>query len=73
MDRLCKGALWALTVMVFVSVLFADFFPLPLGAYASQRFLLAGLLALAVVISVALWMYRNGAIAIQRRSWTGTA
>lgn len=66
MDRLCKGALWALTVMVFVSVLFADFFPLPLGAYASQRFLLAGLLALAVIISGALWMYRHGWIAVQR-------
>lgn len=60
MGRLCKGTLWAIATMVLVSVLFADFLPLPLGSYASQRFLLAGFLALVVVVSGALWVHRNG-------------
>ncbi|OHY82252.1 hypothetical protein BCA33_07470 [Marinobacter sp. AC-23] len=46
-----NAALWLLVAAVFFCVLFADFLPLPFGGYASQRFILAGLLGLAVVFA----------------------
>lgn len=55
-----KAALWLLVTAVFVCVLFADFLPLPLGGYASQRFMLAGLLGLAIVFSVTVLVHQYG-------------
>ncbi|WP_328186526.1 O-antigen ligase family protein [Marinobacter sp. OP 3.4] len=59
--RTTQTVLFSLVVaMVFVIVLFADLLPLPLGDYASQRFLLVGFLALGCSSAVAVWVSRNG-------------
>ena len=60
MQKTWNSALWLLVISVFISVLFADFLPLPFGAYASQRFILAGLLGLAVSFSAVLLVYQRG-------------
>jgi len=55
-----SAALWLLVAAVLVCVLFADFLPLPFGGYATQRFILAGLLGLAVVFALTILVYRHG-------------
>jgi len=55
-----NAALWLLVAAVFVCVLFADFLSLPFGGYASQRFILVGLLGLVVVFSLTVLVYRYG-------------
>lgn len=55
-----KAALWLLLAAVFICVLFVDFLPLPFGGYASQRFMLVGLLGLAVVFPLTVLVYRYG-------------
>lgn len=52
--------LWFVVAAVFVSVLFADFLPLALGGYASQRFMLVWLLAAVVSVAGAVLVNRNG-------------
>ncbi len=60
MQKARNAALWLLVAAVFVSVLFADFLSLPFGGYASQRFILAYLLALVVSFSVVVLIYQRG-------------
>jgi len=60
MQKSWNTALWLLFVAVFASVLFADFLSLPFGGYASQRFILVGLLGLAVSFAVVILVYRHG-------------
>ena len=55
-----KTLLWFIVAAVFVGVLFADFLPQPLGGYASQRFVLVGLLAVVVSAAGAVLVSRNG-------------
>jgi O-antigen ligase len=47
-------------VAFFLLVLFADFMPMPVGSYATQRFFLVGFLGLVVVFSSAFLIYRDG-------------
>lgn len=68
MGKTWNAVLWLVLVAVFVSVLFVDFLPLPLGGYASQRFILAGLLALSVSVSTTMLVYRHG-LALFRFIW----
>jgi O-antigen ligase len=58
MQKSWNVALWLLLVIVFISVLFADFLSLPFGGYASQRFILAGLLGFAISFSVVVLAYQ---------------
>ncbi|WP_417707999.1 O-antigen ligase family protein [Rheinheimera aquimaris] len=60
MQKAWNVALWLLVAAVFASVLFADFLSLPFGGYASQRFILVGLLALVVSFSVVVLIYQHG-------------
>lgn len=60
MRNIGNAVLWLVLIAVFISVLFADFLPLPLGGYASQRFILVGLLGLSVVCSLTVLVYRHG-------------
>jgi O-antigen ligase len=60
MQKTWNAALWLLVAAVFASVLFADFLLLPFGSYASQRFILAGLLGLAVSFLVGVLVYQHG-------------
>ena len=60
MQNSWNAALWLLVAAVFACVLFADFLLLPFGGYASQRFLLAGLLGLAVSFSAGALIYQHG-------------
>ena len=60
MQKTWNSALWLLVAAVFASVLFADFLSLPFGGYASQRFILVGLLGLAVSCSVVVLVYQHG-------------
>jgi O-antigen ligase len=53
-------ALCLLTASFFLVVLFADFIPMPLGSYATQRFFLAGFLGFFVVLSLAFLIYCDG-------------
>lgn len=55
-----KAVFWLLVAVTFICVLFADFLPFPFGGYASQRFILVGLLALAVVFPLTILVYRHG-------------
>jgi O-antigen ligase len=68
MGKTWNVALWLVLAAVFASVLFVDFLPLPLGGYASQRFILAGILALSVSVSSAILTYRHG-LALFRFIW----
>jgi len=60
MQKSWNAAFWLLVAAVFASILFADFLSLPFGGYASQRFILSGLLALVVSFSVVVLVYQNG-------------
>lgn len=60
MRTVWKVVFWLLVAVTFICVLFADFLPLPFGGYASQRFILVGLLALAVVFPLPVLVYRHG-------------
>lgn len=60
-----NAALWLLVAAVFVCVLFADFLSLPFGGYASQRFILVGLLGLVVVFSLTVLVYRYGWVLVR--------
>jgi len=53
-------ALCLLIVAFFLLVLFADFMPMPVGSYATQRFFLVGFLGLVVVFFSAFLIYRDG-------------
>ena len=53
-------ALCLLIVAFFLLVLFADFMPMPVGSYATQRFFLVSFLGLVVVLSSAFLIYRDG-------------
>lgn len=63
-----KAVFWLLVAVTFICVLFADFLPFPFGGYASQRFILVGLLALAVVFPLTVLVYRHG-WALFRSTW----
>lgn len=63
MHKAWNIALWLLVTAVFVSVLYADF--LPFGGYASQRFTLAGMLALAVGLSLMILACQYGLAAFK--------
>jgi O-antigen ligase len=60
MQKAWNAALWLLVAAVFASVLFADFLSLPFGGYASQRFILSGLLGLVVSFSAGVLVYQHG-------------
>lgn len=60
MQNIGNAVLWLVFVAAFTSVLFADFLPLPFGGYASQRFILTGLLVLSIVSSLMVMVYRYG-------------
>jgi len=49
-----------LVSMVLVIVLFSDLLPLPLDGYASQRFILAAILALGCIVAGAAWVSASG-------------
>ena len=59
MEKAQSFLLWPIALTVFGAVLFADLFPLPLDSYASQRFLLAGLLMLVCIPAGAIWLARS--------------
>ncbi|WP_144775878.1 O-antigen ligase family protein [Marinobacter maritimus] len=69
MQKAWNAALWLFVAVVFASVLFADFLLLPFGGYASQRFILACLLALVVSFSVVGLIYQHG-WALLGRVWS---
>jgi O-antigen ligase len=60
MQTVYKSGAWFVIATAFMCVLFADFLPLPFGAYASQRFVLVGLLALAVAFPLTILLCRHG-------------
>lgn len=60
MQKSWNAALWLLIAAAFASILFADFLSLPFGGYASQRFILSGLLGLAVSFSAGVLVYQHG-------------
>jgi len=60
MQKTWSVALCLLTASFFSIVLFADFIPMPLGSYATQRFVLVCFLGLFVVLSFAFLIYRDG-------------
>jgi len=68
MQRIWNATLWLLVAAEFVSVLFADFLSLPVGGYASQRYLLVGLLGLLVSLSAGGGIYQRG-WALHARMW----
>jgi O-antigen ligase len=53
-------ALCLLIVAFFLLVLFADFMPMSIGSYATQRVFLVGFLGFVVVFSSAFLIYRDG-------------
>jgi O-antigen ligase len=60
MQKAWSVALCLLIVVFFLFVLFADFMPMPVGSYATQRFFLVGFLGLVVVFLSAFLVYRDG-------------
>ncbi len=71
MQKTWNAAFGVLVSTVFTSVVFADLLSLPLGAYASQRFLLACLLGFAVSFSAGVLFYQQG-WALFGRIWPST-
>jgi len=66
MRNVWNAALWLIVAAVFVSVLFADFLPAPFGGYASQRFILAGLLTAVVSLSAVVLLCQGSRVALIR-------
>lgn len=60
MQKPWSVALCLLVAAFFLLVLFADFMPMPIGSYATQRFFLVGFLGFVIVFSSAFLIYRDG-------------
>jgi len=66
MQKVWGATFGLLSAVVFILVLFSDFFPF--GGYASQRFMLAGILALTVSFLLTVLVYRYG-LGVFRAIW----